>query len=245
MKLIFIKILMAAAISMHGTTLHATNVTGYWLRAQEFLLGLTGVKSEIKPLVFPEKNADNFYCIESEKCFRCKQLDTTVLEQYIQNNDIKVILNLRASKPTESWYKNEKALCEKLGVAFYDFGFDPFILPTKEQFIELFKVLDAHSHEKILLHCFAGADRTGLIAALYVAEKMNGLLEHALFHQDVFFGHNEKAFPHMKKFIHWWYQMKRALNNNRTAILNAYDREEFMREIAMPERTKAIVEQRV
>lgn len=246
MKLRFLKMFIASVILMQGgNALHAMNVTSYWLKAQEFLLGLTGSLSGVKAPQFPEKNADNFYCIETNKCYRCKQLDPHVLEKYLKKHDIQVIINLRAYKPTESWAKKETLLCKNLGITFYDFGFDPFILPSKEKLTELFHVLDLHAHEKILIHCFAGADRTGLIAALYVAEKMNGSLEDALFHQDSFFGHNEKAFPHMKKFIHWWFQMKKRFNNNLSGILNVYDPIEFMREINMPELTKAIMEQRV
>ena len=185
------------------------------------------------PMVL-KKNRDNFYEVDPGILYRTKLLPTKTLAQYVKTHGIKTIINLREPDLRAAWYQEEVALCKELGITLYNLNFHPSRLPTKEQLIQLFNIFDESSKHPILMHCLMGADRTGLIAALYVADKMNGNLEQALKQQDVFFGHNAKSFPHLRKFTCWWIAMKQRFNGDRNAILAAYDPIYFMATVAMP-----------
>ncbi|MDZ7822783.1 MAG: tyrosine-protein phosphatase [Ahrensia sp.] len=79
---------------------------------------------------------------------------------------IKSIINLRGAQP-HSPYKFEAEACAQLGIELIDIPLSANQAPPRELLI---KVLDVFSTVKkpFLMHCKSGADRTGLVAAIYV-----------------------------------------------------------------------------
>ena len=177
------------------------------------------------PLEKRIKNRHNFYAIEPGKCYRTQLLAPHILEKYIKDNNIKTIINLRLADTQAPWYKNEIKLCQKYGVTFHTIGFEPTQLPTKKQLMKLLKIFHSTKDGAILIHCYAGADRTGLAAALWVTEKMNGTLWQALAQQTSFFHHDARMYPHLRKFTCWWHIMKKLYKNDICKILANYDSE--------------------
>ena len=58
---------------------------------------------------------DNFYVVEEGACYRSKTLSPHALKKYIDDYQIKTILNLR--EESGIWYKKEKAIADSFGVA--------------------------------------------------------------------------------------------------------------------------------
>jgi protein tyrosine/serine phosphatase len=78
---------------------------------------------------------------------------------------IRTIVNLRGNAAT-STYEFEKAACARAGITLVDFRIRSRDVPTREELRaarELFGRLDY----PILMHCKSGADRVGLMSALY------------------------------------------------------------------------------
>ena len=79
---------------------------------------------------------------------------------------IKNILNLRGARSVGTWQLEAEA-CAKYGIRLYDFTARSRAAPDKQMLYDardLFACLDGPS----LMHCKSGADRAGLMSALYM-----------------------------------------------------------------------------
>ena len=79
---------------------------------------------------------------------------------------IKNILNLRGARSVGTWQLEAEA-CAKYGIRLYDFTARSRAAPDKQMLYDakaLFDCLDGPS----LMHCKSGADRAGLMSALYM-----------------------------------------------------------------------------
>ncbi len=98
---------------------------------------------------------------------RSAQLSTDDLKKLVEENDIDIVLNLRG-KSKKAWYTEEKELTEKLKLEYFSYGFSVYRPPDRERFLNILDVLEKvrNENKKLLIHCHAGADRTGLIATV-------------------------------------------------------------------------------
>ncbi|MFQ5846590.1 MAG: dual specificity protein phosphatase family protein [Candidatus Methylomirabilales bacterium] len=108
----------------------------------------------------------NFHPITPGVAYRSAQLDRDELEYYITTYNIKSILNLRGKKAGAPWYVDEMKVSRKYHVRHYDLSLSASREPSKRQehkLLEIFK----NAPRPILIHCKAGADRSGLVAAMW------------------------------------------------------------------------------
>lgn len=109
---------------------------------------------------------DNFHPITHGEAYRSAQLSRDELEYYIEQYNIKSVLNLRGENPGSSWYKEEKVTCAKHNVIHFDIPLSAYREPDiaeVKKLVEVFKI----ASRPILIHCQAGADRSGLAAAMW------------------------------------------------------------------------------
>lgn len=110
----------------------------------------------------------NIHQIGSEPViYRSAQLKADYLEDFIEEKNIDIILNLRGVRD-QNWYHQEKALTEKLGIEYYSYGFPKDSLPSRKRLLKMLDLLDRVKAENknLLLHCKAGADRSGFLSAI-------------------------------------------------------------------------------
>ncbi len=108
----------------------------------------------------------NFYPITPGEAYRSAQPDSDNLAHYVKKYKIRSVLNLRGRHPDESWYVEEMAASAKLGLQHYDVALSASQEPTDAeagQLLEIFKT----APRPLLIHCQAGADRSGLAAAMW------------------------------------------------------------------------------
>lgn len=110
--------------------------------------------------------AVNFHTVSGGVLYRSAQLNLDRLTKYVESHSIKSIVNLRGAQKSRRWYKKEKAFSLAKGIVHMDFDLSAVrTIPVRE----LDVILDTmrKAPKPILIHCYAGADRTGLIAALW------------------------------------------------------------------------------
>jgi protein tyrosine/serine phosphatase len=108
----------------------------------------------------------NFYKV-ADGVYRSHQLYSFNLPKYYEKYHFKTILNLRGAKEGKEWYEYEKRFCKEHNITLIDFKIsDKRVLDidTMKRLVEIVK----RAKKPILIHCRAGADRTGLVSALYL-----------------------------------------------------------------------------
>jgi protein tyrosine/serine phosphatase len=108
----------------------------------------------------------NFHPITAGEAYRSAQLDPDELQYCIHKYGIRSIINLRGKKISEQWYTDEMAVSEKDGIRHYDLRMSAREAPTPKKVKALLHVFQA-APRPVLIHCKAGADRSGLAAALW------------------------------------------------------------------------------
>lgn len=108
----------------------------------------------------------NFHAVEEGAFYRSAQLGKNELRQVVHDHQIRAILNLRGAHPGQRWYDDELAVSKALGVAHYDYGLSAHRLVTDGQIGDLLGII-RNAPKPLLVHCKSGADRAGLVSALY------------------------------------------------------------------------------
>lgn len=142
----------------------------------------------------------NFYEVEKDRFYRSAQLNPIELNEKIKKHGIKTVISLRGSPEDSYWFKPEVSFLEKSGVLFKSYGLNANAFPSKS---ELIGILDdfKNAPKPILIHCRSGADRTGLVSALYVYEEMKKSKAEALGQLSFKYWHVRQFNPAMTKFI--------------------------------------------
>jgi protein tyrosine/serine phosphatase len=108
----------------------------------------------------------NFHPITPGEAYRSAQLDIDKLEYHIKQNHIKSILNLRGENSDMQWYKDEISMSEKYKIAHYDVTLSSSKEPSPDDVKKITEIFKS-APRPILIHCKAGADRSGLVAAMW------------------------------------------------------------------------------
>ena len=108
----------------------------------------------------------NFHAVSDGVLYRSAQLSGAQFAEAIRQYKIKSVLNLRGPHPHEAWWDDEVAAAQQNGAAHYDISLSAKRFVGDEQTAEILKVL-RDAPKPLLIHCRSGADRTGLVAALY------------------------------------------------------------------------------
>lgn len=105
---------------------------------------------------------------------------------------IRTVVNLRGENLSSGVYLLEQEACARHGLALVNFQVRSNIPPTKAQLHgarELFEIIEYPA----ILHCKSGADRVGLMSALYLLVRQKRPVEEALDQLHWRFGHFKRA----------------------------------------------------
>ncbi len=130
----------------------------------------------------------NFHTVIEGEVYRSAQPTPAQLEAYVREHGIRTVINLRGENSRNDWYRDEVATAKALGVGHIDFKMSAAEDFTPERADEITAIMAA-APKPILIHCQAGADRTGLVSAIY-SYRLAGWTEHAAENQlSFYFGH--------------------------------------------------------
>jgi len=130
----------------------------------------------------------NFHTVVKGQLYRSAQPSPSQLEAYVRDHGIRSVINLRPPREKGTWYSAEVATAQRLGLRHVDFPMSASKVLSPQRADELVRLM-ASLPKPILVHCQAGADRTGLASALY-GNRIAGLDEEAAERQlSFYFGH--------------------------------------------------------
>jgi protein tyrosine/serine phosphatase len=134
------------------------------IKAVALVLGLASLLGVARILYLEEQG--NFHPVTPGEAYRSAQLDQDELDYYIRKYAIRSVINLRGMHRDEKWYRDEIETCSTLGVAHYDLALSSDKAPSKAELRDLLGFFQT-APRPVLIHCQAGADRSGLAAALW------------------------------------------------------------------------------
>jgi protein tyrosine/serine phosphatase len=108
----------------------------------------------------------NFHTVSAGILYRSAQPGKTELKAAVAEYGIKSVLNLRGANAGSPWYDEEIAASGELGLAHFDYPLSAKRFVTSKQIAEILDIV-RQAPKPLLIHCKAGADRAGLVAALY------------------------------------------------------------------------------
>lgn len=109
----------------------------------------------------------------------------------LAKDGVKTIVNLRGPRVCGGYWLEQQA-CERLGLTLVDYQVRSRAAPSKEELLgarDLFRRLEY----PILLHCKSGADRAGLMSALYLIAHEGVPVAEARHQLSLRFGHIRQA----------------------------------------------------
>jgi protein tyrosine phosphatase (PTP) superfamily phosphohydrolase (DUF442 family) len=107
----------------------------------------------------------NLHAVIPGRVYRSSQLTADDFEHAIRAYGIRTVINLRGCGDPNPWYLEECRKSHELQVQQADICLSAGRLPSTVELRRLLHTLDETEYP-ILLHCFRGADRTGMASAL-------------------------------------------------------------------------------
>ena len=163
----------------------------------------------------------DFRWVREGEVARASQAHFGGLEGLMRRHALRAIINLRGENSDLSWWRSERAVCERLGAAHFDAMLDSRKLPTTAMMRRLFAAFD-EAPKPFLLKCSGGQDRTGFAAALYLIDRHGWDVRAEALGQ--FSGRAKKHQRWMTHFIDYAGEQKGALA---AWIQNGYAPEDF------------------
>lgn len=107
---------------------------------------------------------DNFATVREGKLYRSGQMRAGTLARTVHENGIKTVLNLRGSHADQAWYRAERKAVLDAGATQIDIAMSSAEWMSHAQLKTLFEVLETCEYP-LLVHCWRGSERTGLVTA--------------------------------------------------------------------------------
>ncbi|MDP2598424.1 MAG: tyrosine-protein phosphatase [Candidatus Liptonbacteria bacterium] len=109
-----------------------------------------------------EQNRHNFGVVDPGKLYRSAQPSTKFLEALARDHGVKTVINLRGET-----LNSEKMAAERLDLNMIEIPMSANESPTGAAVERFLAIAEDPKYQPVLLHCRAGSDRTGLLAAIY------------------------------------------------------------------------------
>lgn len=108
----------------------------------------------------------NLHAVEPGVVYRSAQLSGPELQRVLADKGIKTVLNLRGPNAGKPWYDEELRTLQAAGVQHLDVPLSAYQDLSARQMQQLVNLM-ARAPKPLLVHCESGADRSGLVSALY------------------------------------------------------------------------------
>ncbi len=107
----------------------------------------------------------NFHAVVPGQVYRSAQPSARQLARWVETHEIRTVVNLRGRNNDKPLFRDELRVLEEMGVNAVVLRFGALDLPPRHHLLELMDTLNS-APRPLLIHCEAGADRTGLASVM-------------------------------------------------------------------------------
>lgn len=136
------------------------NIKSFWGRKKAWLFAMFFADHNFTNLI-----RLNFHEIAKD-VFRSSQPTMWQLERLKEKYNLVMIVNLKDANRNSAYFHFEEEKCEELGLNLINVNIRSRGFPTYEKLLRYKKVIE-QIQKPVLIHCKAGADRTGIFCTLY------------------------------------------------------------------------------
>ncbi len=158
---------------------------------------------------------DNFRIGVPGVLYRANTLPPESLAKYIDEYGIKSVVNLRGKLSDAQWWQDENTVTQEHGAAMYNVELLAHEYPPPKELERLLEIFDT-AQQPLMVHCFAGVDRTGTASALWFLEKEGRTLKEALKQLSfLYYGHWGLVYSNtMRRFVKMWHELRARYDRN-------------------------------
>jgi tyrosine-protein phosphatase SIW14 len=125
-----------------------------------------------------ENQTRNFHVVREGVLYRSGQMSLDGLKTVIHDHGIKTVISCRSARipgdpPPDA---EEEAYCYKTGIKFCRLPYKPFVpdkdgnIPADENASAFLEIMNNPKNHPVLVHCFGGRHRAGMLCAVYRLE---------------------------------------------------------------------------
>jgi protein tyrosine/serine phosphatase len=130
----------------------------------------------------------NFHTVREGLIFRSAQLPPVSLWFYTRLFHIRSVINLQGADPKSYWYRAELRTAGQLGIQHIDYRLSALREVSVPEADDLLRTID-RAPKPVLLHCAGGADRSGLVSALWLYARERLPAKEAAKQLSIYYGH--------------------------------------------------------
>lgn len=112
----------------------------------------------------------NWHTVVEGKLYRGAQRTGAQIEEIVARYGVRTVVNLRGCCDDSPWHRDQTAVVQRLGISQEDIVLSSGRLPATHEIRRLVEVFDQAEYP-LYVHCYRGADRTGLACAAYLLLK--------------------------------------------------------------------------
>jgi protein tyrosine phosphatase (PTP) superfamily phosphohydrolase (DUF442 family) len=171
-------------------------------------------------------NRDNlrpkqFAVVEKGKIYRSASLTPAMLRRVVEQNDIKTVIDLGAHEPGTPEEALAQRTAESLKLTRFTFDLEGDGRGNPNFYVQAMRLMNDPAKQPVLVHCSAGAQRTGCLVGFHRMINQNALIDDVMAEADRFRDRPEKN-PHLRAMlVEWAEPIKSALRTSPQAQIQA------------------------
>ncbi|MCA9296130.1 MAG: tyrosine-protein phosphatase [Phycisphaerales bacterium] len=111
--------------------------------------------------------AKNFGVVEENQIYRTGQMTPRMLRRSCEEHGIRTIIDLSEHTPVSEKSRAEQAVADELGVRRFTFSLEGDGTGDPNIYVDVLRLMADPANQPVLVHCAAGAQRTGAAVLLY------------------------------------------------------------------------------
>ncbi len=156
-------------------------------------------KRAVRPNLFPK----NFGVVEAGQIYRSGELSPEAMRRVVSEHGIRTVVDLGAHKDDPVSDRREQRTCDALGVTRYAMRLEGDSTGNPNYYVQALRLMSDPEKRPVLVHCNAGAERTGCAVILY-RHFVQGKGIEEVYPETFEYRHSDERNPKLRETLNKW-----------------------------------------